>query len=238
MILAIAISVARGGPPTPLAVVERGHAWVGVSCEAQRHEPVIADVPWSPRKLMLLTPTTYKTASFVGPTCVRGECQSDEVGVLVGAADDVGVLLDATYAAGARVTPLSESTTCPDEKDGTHEGTVRTCRTYKASADAAAGIQVRASGRLQENGWTRYTTIEWRTIDASPSAWVAVSPPYGTSVPRPIGRISSDSRQEIVWLSQEGICCPSASKAWVTYRTDGAWADGLAVTGGKGQPCD
>ena len=237
MILVVAISLAYAAPPAPLAVVERGHAWVGVSCEAKKAVPAV-EVSWKKSGLMLLTPTSFKTTSFVAPTCIRGECTADEIGVLVGAPDDVGVLLDASYAGDAKLVPLSQIAPCPEEKDSTRDGAVRTCRTYAASSDAATRIQVRASGRLQENGYPLYTTIEWRTVDSSPSTWIAVPPPYGTSVPRPIGRLSTDSRHEVLWLSQDGICCPSASKAWVTYRADGAWSDGPAVSGGKGQPCD
>ena len=237
MILTVAILVAHTAPPAALAVVERGHAWVGMSCEAKKAVPAV-EVPWKSSALMLLTPTSYKKTSFVAPTCVRGECTADEVGVLVGGSGDSGVLLDASYAADAKVTPLAEVGACGGEKDETRDGAVRVCRAHAAASEASARIEVRASGRVLENGYPLYTTIEWRTIDSSPSPWVAVPQPYGTSVPRPIGRVSSASREEVVWLSQEGICCPSASKAWVSYRVDGSWSDGPATSGGKGQPCD
>ena len=198
-------------------------------------------MPWKSTGLVLLTPARYRATSFVAPTCVRGECKSDEVGVPVGAADDGGVLLDATYVADAKLITLSHAAdgdpTCwdaPSKPDG-----ARTCVTYAESPKARATIQVRAQGQVQENGYTQHQTIEWRTVDSSvASPWIAAPKPYGTSVPRPIGRLSSSSRDEIVWLWQEGICCPSASKAWVSYRADGTWKDGPSVSGGKGQPCD
>ena len=235
MFLVVATTAALAKPPAPLAVVERGHAWVGVSCEAKKAVPAV-EVPWKSSGLMLLTPAGYKTTSFAAPTCFRGECKADEVGVLVGGAADVGVLLDASYAADAKVTPLLEVGTCGLERAA--DGRVSVCRIYADSREASAWIEVRASGRVQENGYPLYTTIEWRAIESSPSPWIAVPPPYGTSLPRPIGRVSSASRDEVVWLSQEGICCPSESRAWVSYRADGSWTDGTAVSGGKGQPCD
>ena len=237
MILVVAATVALAKPPAPLAVVERGHAWVGASCEAEKAVPAV-EVPWKSNGLVLLTPARYRATSFVAPTCVRGECKSDEVGVLVGSADDAGVLLDASYAGDAKVTPLVEVGSCSGEKDETRDGSVRVCRAYAPAPETSARIEVRASGRLQENGYPHYTKIEWRNAESSSSPWVPSPPPYATSLPRPIGRVSSASRDEIVWLSQEGICCPSASKAWVSYRADSTWKDGPSVSGGKGQPCD
>ena len=237
-ILAIAIAVSHAAsPPPPLAVVEGGHAWVGSACDAQKAVPPV-QVTWAKKELVLLTPARSRATTFVAPTCVRGECKSDEVGVLVGGSDDVGVLLDASYAADAKITPLTAIGACAGEKDETRDGAVRECRAYAPSPEASARIEVRASGRMQENGYPHYTQIEWRAVDSSPSPWVPSPPPYATSLPRPIGRVAGASRDEIVWLSQEGICCPSASKAWVSYRADGAWKDGPSVPGGKGQPCD
>ena len=239
-VLIVAIGTAHAAEPlTPLAVVERGYAWVGAPCDSTTDSSVALDVPWVDKQLVLMTPTHVGPRGFVDPVCVRGECSSDEVGVLVGDSHDFGVLLDAAEITDAKVRPLSPVGTgeaCFDRRTPTRKDSFRTCVTYAPSADSDMSIQVRADGQLQENGRPIYGVIEWRINPRSP--WLAVPRPFKTDVPRPIGRISSESRDEIVWLSQNGICCPSDSWTWVSYRSEGSWMDGRPVSGGRGQPCD
>jgi hypothetical protein len=129
------------------------------------------------------------------------------------------------------------------EADPDAAGRLVTCLTYLESS-GPRGIQIQGRGELRGNGSPAYDLVRFRTMElregkAVPGAWHAQPRGEGSRLPEPVALLPGASRGEIrvLWLREEGICCPSAASAWVTDVGDRA-TDGPRHVGGLGQPCD
>jgi hypothetical protein len=119
------------------------------------------------------------------------------------------------------------------------EGRLVTCLTYLESS-GDRGVQIQGRGRLQDNGSPAYEAVRFRVLDALvPGPWHVQSRGKGSRLPVPEAFLPGSRRGEVrvLWLRQEGICCPSAASAWVTDVGEHA-SDGPRHVAGFGQPCD
>jgi hypothetical protein len=129
------------------------------------------------------------------------------------------------------------------EADPDAAGRLVTCLTY-LDPGGPRGIQIQGRGELRGTGSPAYDLVRFRTMElregkAVPGAWHAQPRGEGSRLPVPVALLPGGSRGEIrvLWLREEGICCPSAASAWVTDVGDRA-TDGPRHVGGLGQPCD
>lgn len=120
-------------------------------------------------------------------------------------------------------------------------GRLVTCLTF-LEPDGARGVQVQGRGQLGGNGTPSYEAVRFRVLDPAkplPGPWLAQPRGTGSRLPEPVAIISGSRRGEVrvLWLRQEGICCPSATSAWLTDVGERA-IDGPRHVAGFGQPCD
>ncbi len=129
------------------------------------------------------------------------------------------------------------------EADPDAAGRLVTCLTYVESS-GHRGIQIQGRGELRGNGSPAYDLVRFRTMEVREGkpvagAWHAQPRGEGSRLPVPVALVSGASRGEIrvLWLREEGVCCPSAASAWVTDVGERT-TDGPRHVGGLGQPCD
>jgi len=129
------------------------------------------------------------------------------------------------------------------EADPDAAGRLVTCLTY-LEPSGPRGMQVQGRGELRGNGWPAYDLARFRTMELRegklvPGPWHAQPRGEGSGLPVPVALLQGASPGEIrvLWLREEGICCPSAASAWVTDVGERA-TDGPRHVGGLGQPCD
>ena len=120
-------------------------------------------------------------------------------------------------------------------------GRLVTCLTYREPG-GASGVQIQGRGRLEGNGSPSYDVVRFRALDSQkpvPGAWHAQSRGKGSRMPVPVALVSPRGNREVrvLWLREEGICCPSAASAWWTDVGEHA-TDGPRRVAGFGQPCD
>ena len=122
-------------------------------------------------------------------------------------------------------------------------GRLVTCLSY-VEGSGARGIQVQGRGELQGNGSPHYDVVRFRVLDAraqkgAPGPWHAQSRGKGTRLPVPVALLptSAPGMVRVLWLREEGICCPSAASAWLTDVGARA-SEGPRHVAGFGQPCD
>ncbi|HET9158147.1 MAG TPA: hypothetical protein VFN91_15850 [Myxococcaceae bacterium] len=120
-------------------------------------------------------------------------------------------------------------------------GLLITCLTYREPG-GALGVQIQGRGQLEGNGSPAYEVVRFRLLDSHtgvPGAWHAQVRGKGSRMPVPVALVPSGARSEVrvLWLRQEGICCPSAASAWWTDVGEHA-TDGPRRVAGFGQPCD
>jgi len=130
----------------------------------------------------------------------------------------------------------------PDAAGSPGAGQLVTCLGY-LERSGELGVQVQGRGQLQENGLGRYVSVRFRVLARDegklvPGQWHTQPRGQGTRLPVPVAVLPGKARDvRVLWLRREGICCPSASSAWVTEV--GAQArEGLRHVAGFGQPCD
>jgi len=104
------------------------------------------------------------------------------------------------------------------------------------------GIQIQGRGQLQGNGSPSYDAVRFRVLDPQKAVhgpWFAQSRGKGSRLPAPVAIVSGSGSGDVrvLWLRQEGICCPSAASAWVTDVGERA-SEGPRHVAGFGQPCD
>jgi hypothetical protein len=129
------------------------------------------------------------------------------------------------------------------EADSDAAGRLVTCLTYLESP-GARGIQIQGRGELRGNGSPAYDLVRFRTTElrggkSVPGAWHAQPRGEGSRLPVPVALLPGASRGgiRVLWLREEGICCPSAASAWVTDVGERV-IEGPRHVGGLGQPCD
>jgi hypothetical protein len=120
-------------------------------------------------------------------------------------------------------------------------GRLVTCLTY-LEADGARGVQIQGRGELAGNGSPSYDVVRFRVLDPSNpvhGAWNAQSRGKGSRLPVPVALLSVSGHPgvRVLWLREEGVCCPSAASAWWTDVGDRT-IDGPRQVAGFGQPCD
>jgi len=120
-------------------------------------------------------------------------------------------------------------------------GRLVTCLTYLESS-GPRGIQIQGRGQLQGNGSPSYDAVRFRVLDPQKAVhgpWFAQSRGKGSRLPAPVAIVSGSGSGDVrvLWLRQEGICCPSAASAWVTDVGERA-SEGPRHVAGFGQPCD
>jgi hypothetical protein len=119
------------------------------------------------------------------------------------------------------------------------------CRSYRvAGNDPKLALQVQGGGHLQENNYPIYKTVRFRVLEKgkgqewTAGAWHAQPRGEGTRLPAPIAILAGGKGpKRVIWLRQEGICCPSESSAWVT-EVGAKVRDGVQHAAGFGQSCD
>lgn len=149
---------------------------------------------------------------------------------------------DGRLVAGLR-TALPECDAPP--KADLPEGTIWDCRTYRENR-GTFGVQVMGIGVVQENQYPSYKTVRFRVLEKDkktpewkPGEWQAQPRGVGTRLPTPVGVLDGGkSPARVVWLHQEGICCPSSSSAWITEVGAKKVREGALHEAGFGQPCD
>lgn len=120
------------------------------------------------------------------------------------------------------------------------------CRTYRvAGSGPTLGLQVQGGGILQENNYPLYATVRFRLLEKSKKGqewkagpWHAQPRGEGTRLPTPVAILAGGkAAKRVIWLRQEGICCPSESSAWVT-EVGTKLRVGAQHAAGFGQSCD
>ena len=105
------------------------------------------------------------------------------------------------------------------------------------------GVQVQGRGQLQENGLARYVLVRFRVLERHdgrtvPGPLHAQPRGEGSRLPIPVAILPGKAGDvRVLWLRREGICCPSASSAWVT-QVAAQVQEGPRHVAGFGQPCD
>jgi hypothetical protein len=120
-------------------------------------------------------------------------------------------------------------------------GRLVTCLTY-LEPDGASGIQIQGRGELEGNGLPSYDVVRFRVLDPpkpAPGPWHGQSRGKGSRLPVPVALVSLSGHRDVrvLWLREEGVCCPSAASTWWTDVGDRA-TEGPRRVAGFGQPCD
>jgi hypothetical protein len=119
-------------------------------------------------------------------------------------------------------------------------GQLVTCLGY-LERGGELGVQVQGRGQLQENGLGLYVAVRFRMLERRegklvPGQWHPQPRGQGTRLPVPVAVLPGKDVR-VLWLRREGICCPSASSAWVTH-VGSQVKEGPRRVAGFGQPCD
>jgi hypothetical protein len=120
-------------------------------------------------------------------------------------------------------------------------GRLVTCLTY-LEPGGARGVQIQGRGELEGNGSPQYDVVRFRVLELPkpvPGPWHAQSRGKGSRLPVPVALVSLSGHGDVrvLWLREEGVCCPSAASTWWTDVGDRA-TEGPRRVGGLGQPCD
>jgi hypothetical protein len=120
-------------------------------------------------------------------------------------------------------------------------GRLVTCLTYLESS-GLEGIQIQGRGQLEGSGSPSYEAVRFRVLEARkavPGPWHVQSRGKGSRLPVPVAVVAGTGQGDVrlLWLREEGICCPSAASAWVTAVGERA-TEGPRHVAGFGQPCD
>jgi hypothetical protein len=120
-------------------------------------------------------------------------------------------------------------------------GRLITCLTY-LEPGGTRGVQIQGRGELEGNGSPQYDVVRFRMLDPQrpvPGPWHPQSRGKGSRLPVPVALVSVSGQRDVrvLWLREEGVCCPSAASAWWTDVGDRA-TDGPRRVAGFGQPCD
>jgi hypothetical protein len=204
---------------------------------------------------------------FESPECMLGECgrgqfavplsvsESERYGIVIAAAGlDHSALrplklasIEGTDPDGLRPglrPPTEAPPPCgapPPEPTGSPgAGRLVTCLGY-LERSGELGVQVQGRGQLQENGLGQYALVRFRMLERRegklvPGQWHAQPRGHGTRLPVPVA-VLPGKEMRVLWLRREGICCPSASSAWVT-QVGAQVREGPRHVAGFGQPCD
>ena len=100
-------------------------------------------------------------------------------------------------------------------------------------------------GALQENNYVHYNLVRFRLLEKEKKGqkwnageWHAQPHGEGTRLPTPVAILTGGkAANRVIWLRQEGICCPSESSAWVT-EVGTKLRIGVKQAAGFGQSCD
>jgi hypothetical protein len=128
----------------------------------------------------------------------------------------------------------------PEPAGSPRAGQLITCLGY-LDRSGELGVQVQGRGQLQENGLGLYVVVRFRILERQegkliPGQWHAQPRGQGTRLPVPVA-VLPGKEVRVLWLRREGICCPSASSAWVT-QVGAQVREGPRHVAGFGQPCD
>jgi hypothetical protein len=120
-------------------------------------------------------------------------------------------------------------------------GQLVTCLSY-AETSGDLGVQVQGRGELQGNGYARYELVRFRVLERGhgrQGPWFDQPRGKGAHLPVPVAVLPAARTPEVrlVWLREEGICCPSAASAWMTDVGEHA-REGPRHVAGFGQACD
>lgn len=205
--------------------------------------------------------------TFQPPECMLGECgrgqfavplsvsESERYGLLIaGGGIDRGKLhplrlasIEGTDPDGLRPglrPPAEPLPPCgappPDPRGSPGGGALVTCLGY-LERSGELGVQIQGRGRLQENGLGQYVLVRFRMLERHegklvPGQWHAQPRGQGNRLPVPVAVLPGKDVR-VLWLRREGICCPSASSAWVT-QVGAQVREGPRHVAGFGQPCD
>jgi hypothetical protein len=128
----------------------------------------------------------------------------------------------------------------PEPAGSPGAGQLVTCLGY-LDRSGELGVQVQGRGQLQENGLGLYVVVRFRMLERHegkliPGQWHAQPRGQGTRLPVPVA-VLPGKLARVLWLRREGVCCPSASSAWVT-NVGSPVREGPRHVAGFGQPCD
>ena len=205
--------------------------------------------------------------AFEPPECMLGECGRGQFAVplSVSESERYGLVIAAGRIDRSAVRPLKLASVEGTDPDGLRPGLrppaeapppcgdpppdaagppgagqLVTCLGY-LERSGELGVQVQGRGQLQENGLGRYVSVRFRVLARDegklvPGQWHAQPRGQGTRLPVPVAVLPGKDVR-VLWLRREGICCPSASSAWVT-EVGPRVRDGPRHVAGFGQPCD